>query len=90
MQQKQAEMQLKDSMNMRDNETSILIAQMSKYANEETSEDIEFSEEAKANLSEKIRQFDEKLAFDNKKLKIESRLKEKQINKNIQRILFIF
>ena len=83
MQQKQAEMQLKDSMNMRDNETSILIAQMSKYANEETSEDIEFSEEAKANLSEKIRQFDEKLAFDNKKLKIESRLKEKQINKKI-------
>ena len=83
MQQKQAEMQLKDSMNMRDNETSILIAQMSKYANEETSEDIEFSEEAKANLSEKIRQFDEKLAFDNKKLKIESRLKEKQINKKL-------
>lgn len=81
MQQKQAEMQLKDTMNIRDNETAILIAQMSKYANEETSEDVEFSEEAKANLAEKIRQFDEKMAFDNKKLKVESRLKEKQINK---------
>lgn len=81
MQQKQAEMQLKDTMNVRDNETAILIAQMGKYANEETSEDVEFSEEAKANLAEKIRQFDEKMAFDNKKLKVESRLKEKQINK---------
>ena len=81
MQQKQAEMQLKDTMNVRDNETAILIAQMGKYANEETSEDVEFSEEAKANLAEKIRQFDEKLAFDNKKLKIESQLKKEQINK---------
>ena len=81
MQQKQAEMQLKDTMNVRDNETAILIAQMGKYANEETSEDIEFSEEAKANLAEKIRQFDEKLAFDNKKLRIESQLKKEQINK---------
>lgn len=81
MQQKQAEMQLKDTMNVRDNETAILIAQMGKYANEETSEDVEFSKEAKANLAEKIRQFDEKLAFDNKKLKIESQLKKEQINK---------
>lgn len=81
MQQKQAEMQLKDTMNIRDNETAILIAQMGKYANEETSEDVEFSEEAKANLQEKIREFDEKLAFDNKKLRIESQLKKEQINK---------
>ena len=81
MQQKQAEMQLKDTMNVRDNETAILIAQMGKYANEETSEDVEFSEEAKANLQEKIREFDEKLAFDNKKLRIESQLKKEQINK---------
>lgn len=81
MQQKQAEMQLKDTMNVRDNETAILIAQMGKYANEETSEDVGFSEEAKANLQEKIREFDEKLAFDNKKLRIESQLKKEQINK---------
>ena len=80
MQQKQAELQLKDSLNMRDNETALLIAQMNKFANEDTGE-VEFSEEAKANLIEKIRQFDKKLAFDNKKLEIESKLKEKQINK---------
>lgn len=81
MQQKQAELQLKDTMNIRDNETSILIAQMGKFANEETSEDIEFNEEAKANLAEKIREFDERLKFDNKKLKIDSQLKKEQINK---------
>lgn len=71
MQQKQAEMQLKDTMNVRDNETAILIAQMGKYANEETSEDVEFSEEAKANLLQKMEEFDAKLALDKAKLAFE-------------------
>lgn len=87
-QQKQAELQQKEQANIRDNETKIIVAQMGKYAGEETSEDIEFSEEAKANLLEKIREFDLKLNLDKQKLKLDkekvrtdARLKEKQINK---------
>lgn len=78
MQQKQAELQQKESMNIRDNETKIIVAQMSKYANEETSEDIEFSEEAKANLLEKIRQFDVRINLDKQKLALD---KQKEVNK---------
>lgn len=88
MQDKQAERELKDEMNIRDNETKLLIAQMGQYANEETSEDVEYSPEAKAELGEKIRQFDEKmklererLIFEREKAKTDARLKEKQINK---------
>ena len=87
-QQKQEELQQKEQANIRDNETKIIVAQMGKYAGEETSEDIEFSEEAKANLLEKIREFDLKLNLDKQKLKLDkekvrtdARLKEKQINK---------
>lgn len=89
MEQKQEEIDQKERANVRDNETKILIAQIGKYAGEETSEDIEFSPEAKANLQEKIREFDLKLKLDRDKLKLEeskvkdeTRLKEKQINKS--------
>lgn len=71
MEQKQAELEQKERASVRDNETSILIAQMGKFANEETSEDVEFSEESKANLLEKIRQFDEKLKLDKQKLNLD-------------------
>lgn len=88
MQQKQAELQQKDTENMRDNETKILIAQMSKFAEEETSEDVDFSDEAKAKLLESMRQFDEKLkldkqrlALDKEKVRTDAELKRKQLNK---------
>lgn len=89
MQQKQAELQQKEQANIRDNETKLMIAQM--QANKEVEDGIqepEFSEEAKANLLEKIREFNEKLKLDREKLEFEkskaktdARLKEKQINK---------
>lgn len=78
LQQKQAELQQKESMNIRDNETKIIVAQMTKYAGEETSEDVEFSEEAKANLLEKIRQFDVRINLDKQKLALD---KQKEVNK---------
>lgn len=88
MQQKQAELQQKDTENMRDNETKILIAQMNKFAEEESSEDVDFSDEAKAKLLESMRQFDEKLkldkqrlALDKEKARTDAELKRKQLNK---------
>ena len=93
LEQKQMEMQQEDALNQRDNETKILIATISAQAR---ANDIEgdgiapddFSAEAKANLAEKIREFDaklaldkERLAFDKQKAQTDARLKEKQINK---------
>jgi hypothetical protein len=90
-QAKEAEMQLKDQMNQRDNETKIMVATISANSNntqEEPQEDI-FSEEAKAKLSENIRQFNqrlqldkERLAFDKDKARTDAELKRKQINKS--------
>ena len=66
----QAKMQQEDALNQRDNDTKVLIAQIN--ANSKNEEDgiiePEFSEEAKANLMEKMRQFDERLKFDKEKL----------------------
>ena len=90
MEQKQAELQQKEQANIRDNETKIVIAQINssnKY--NDGIEEKEFSEEAKANLMEKIREFDEKLklererlSFDKEKAKTDAELKRKQLNKN--------
>ena len=87
----QAKMQQEDSLNARDNETKIQIALInaqSKNVENTNTEESDFSEEAKANLSEKIRQFNEKikldrerLEFDKNKAKREAQLKEQQINK---------
>lgn len=81
---REAEMQLKDAMNQRDNETKILIASMNSQLQDDGIEEPEFSEEAKANLMEKMRQFNEKLkldkdklAFDKTKHKEELELKER-------------
>ena len=49
---KQADRDLKDMINQRDNETKLLIAHMGQYASEETSEDVEYSQEAKDKLAE--------------------------------------
>ena len=89
LEQKQMEMQLKDQMNQRDNETKILIANIQANSNTEDGiEEPEYSQEAKDNLMEKMREFDaklkldrERLAFEKDKAKTDARLKEKQINK---------
>jgi len=78
MESKQAESQAKiqserekieaeERKNIRDNETKILIAQMQQFAGEETSEDVEYTPEAKVELMEKIRQFNEKLSLERDK-----------------------
>ena len=75
------EMDLKNEMNIRDNETKILIAEMNQYACEETSEDIEYSEDKKQALMEKIRQFDERLKFDKEKHEKDVELKKAALKK---------
>ena len=85
-------MQLKDQMNQRDNETKILVATISANSNQENDgiQEQPFSEEARANLIEKIRQFDEKMKLDRERLELDKykskediRLKEKSINKRV-------
>ena len=88
---RQADMEQKDTLNMRDNETKILIAQIqaaSKENEEVETQDPVFSEEAQANLKEKIREFDarmkldrDKFEFDKQKAKVDADLKRQQINK---------
>lgn len=98
MQQKAQELQTKDLMNQRDNETRILVAQIGAASNQQ-GEDLGDSSENREELMEKMRQFDAKLkleyakldqqrraqnetmAFNREKLKVDSHLKEKQINK---------
>ena len=92
-QAKEQEMQLKDMMNQRDNETKILVATISANSNQETDgiQEQPFSEEAKANLMEKMREFDAKLKLDREKLnldrekaKTDAELKRKTLNKKPQ------
>ena len=92
-QAKEQEMQLKDVMNQRDNETKILVATISANSNQESDDGIQeqpFSEEARANLLEKMRQFDQKMKLDREKLELDKyksrediRLKEKSLNNKI-------
>ena len=75
------------------NETKILVATISANSNQESDDGIQeqpFSEEARANLLEKIRQFDQKMKLDREKLELDKyksrediRLKEKSLNKKI-------
>ena len=87
-QMKEADMQLRDTMNQRDNETKILIASMNSQNQDDGIKEQEFSEEARANLLEKMRQFDQKMKLDREKLELDKyksrediRLKEKSLNK---------
>ena len=87
-QQRQAELQQKEQANIRDNETKILIAQMQKEDKNDGIKEPEFSEEAKANLLEKIREFDERLKLDKDKMKLDEKkhkedmaLKRRSLNK---------
>lgn len=68
LQAKENELSQKDQMNMRDNETKLLIAQMNRYAEEEANDEIEYSEKDKRELEEKIREFDAKLKLERDKL----------------------
>lgn len=68
MQQRQAELQQKEQANIRDNETKLMIASMQSSNDDDGVKEQEFSEEAKANLMEKIREFNERLKLDRDKL----------------------
>lgn len=84
-------------MNSENNETKIIVAEINSQAEadrlammnqDDGIQEPEVSEESKANLMEKMREFDqrlkldkERLAFDKDKAKTDARLKEKQINK---------
>lgn len=68
-QQKQAELQQKEQANIRDNETRILVAQISAQARDTDAEEDgiapeEYSQEAKDKLAEQIREFDEKMKLE--------------------------
>ena len=92
----QAKMEQEYKMNSENNETKIIVAEINSQAEadrlalmnqDDGIEEPEFPEEAKANLLEKMRQFDkrleldrERLQFDKDKAKTDARLKEKQIN----------
>ena len=75
------------------NETKILVATISANSNQESDDGIQeqpFSEEARTNLLEKMRQFDQKMKLDREKLELDKyksrediRLKEKSLNKKI-------
>ena len=75
------------------NETKILVATISANSNQESDDGIQeqpFSEEARANLLEKMRQFDQKMKLDREKLELDKyksrediRLKEKSLNNKI-------
>lgn len=88
-QAKEADMQLRDQMNQRDNETKIVVATIAANAKAQEGDGIEepvFSEEAKANLMEKMRQFDkrlqldkERLAFDKQKANTDAAIKRQQL-----------
>lgn len=71
-QTEQAKMEQEDLLNQRDNETKILIATINAENKDQASvETSEFSEEARANLLEKMRQFDETIKLDREKFEFE-------------------
>ena len=87
-----AKMELEDTLNQRDNETKILVAQIaaSIKVNENDTDGIQepMSDEAREKLREQVRQFDARLAldrdrlnFDKDKARTDAELKRKQINK---------
>lgn len=94
LQQKQQEMEMRNEQNVRDNETRILVAtiQAEAWQNQEDDDDgikePVYSQEAKDQLAEKMREFDarlkldrDRLNFDKEKANKDAKLKEKQINK---------
>lgn len=87
-QQREADMQLKDAMNQRDNETKVLVATISAGSQEDGVQAPEFTEEARANLMQRMKEFDSKLRLERDKLEEQKRknradeaLRSEQINK---------
>lgn len=80
IEQKQSELQQKENANIRDNEVKLMIAQMQSENKENDGiTENEFSEEAKANLAEKIREFNERLKLDRDKLALDKRKHQEEL-----------
>ena len=86
--QRLAEMQQKEQANIRDNETKIIVAQIQANSKEDGISEPE-TDDDRANLREKIREFDEKMRLEKEKLSFERekhsddvRIKEKTKKKN--------
>lgn len=86
--QRLAEMQQKEQANIRDNETKIIVAQIQANSKEDGISEPE-TDEDRANLREKIREFDEKMRLEKEKLSFERekhsddvRIKEKSLKKS--------
>lgn len=86
--QRLAEMQQKEQANIRDNETKIIVAQIQANSKEDGISEPE-TDDDRANLREKIREFDEKMRLEKEKLSFERekhsddvRIKEKSLKKN--------
>lgn len=86
--QRLAEMQQKEQANIRDNETKIIVAQIQANSKEDGISEPE-TDDDRANLREKIREFDEKMRLEKEKLSFERekhsddvRIKEKPLKKN--------
>ena len=82
------ELEMQNQINIRDNETKLLLANIAK-ADDSEDDFRHFSEEEKEKLKESIRQFDEKIKLEKEKLSLNKKkvegdlkLKEKQINNN--------
>ena len=78
MQMKQAELEQKDTLNMRDNETKLLIAQISAQSALDNTVEPD-NGEAEANLQEKIREFDAKLKLERDKFEHEKKVKAEEL-----------
>lgn len=85
--QRLAEMQQKEQANIRDNETKIIVAQIQANSKEDGISEPE-TDDDRANLREKIREFDEKMRLEKEKLSFERekhsddvRIKEKSLKK---------
>lgn len=70
VQLEQAKMEQEDRLNQRDNETKIIVANIS-HSNDDGIEEPEYSQEAKDKLAEQIREFNARLSLDRDKLKLD-------------------
>lgn len=78
----QAKMQQEDTLNQRDNETKILIAQMqleSKNLENDGIEEPEYSQEAKDKLLEQMKEFDSKIKLERDKFEFEKKKHSEEI-----------
>lgn len=78
MQLEQAKMQQEDIINQRDNETKIIVANISH--SDDGIQEPEYSQEAKDKLSEQIRQFNQRLELDKERLKLDKHKVEVDAN----------